>query len=222
MVALVIPAAQPMAHPSAAGMVLAGQARVIDGDTLDVGGERVRLHGIDAPEMRQTCAAPAGDWPCGEWARDALVQMIGGAALSCTGVERDRYGRLVAACSAGGQDLGAAMVEAGAAVAYRRYSHAYTGQEDRARRAGRGLWEQGEAGLVPPAQWRQDQAVAQASAQTAPGDCTIKGNISANGRIYHLPGQRDYDRTQIDTTRGERWFCTEEQARTAGWRRARR
>lgn len=215
MLALVVPAAQPMAHPSAAGGVLAGQARVIDGDTLDIGGERVRLHGIDAPEMRQICAAPNGDWPCGEWAREELVRLIGGAALSCTGVERDRYDRLVAACHAGGQDLGAALVERGAAVAYRRYSHAYTGQEDRARR---GLWAQGEAALVQPAQWRQTQA----PAQTAPEDCAIKGNVSSNGRIYHLPGQRDYARTRIDTSRGERWFCTEEEARAAGWRRARR
>lgn len=216
--ALMIPATQPMAHPSVAGVVVAGQARVIDGDTLDIGGERVRLHGIDAPEMRQACAAPDGDWPCGAWARDELSRLIGGGVLSCTGVERDRYDRLVAACHAGGQDLGAALVERGAAVAYRRYSHAYVRQEDQARQARRGLWAQGETALVRPEQWRQTQM----PVQTVPEDCAIKGNISSNGRIYHLPGQRDYERTRIDTTRGERWFCTEEQARAAGWRRARR
>ncbi len=218
MLALVTSVGQPMAHPSAAGMVLAGQARVIDGDTLDISGERVRLHGIDAPEMRQTCAAPDGDWSCGEWARDELLRLIGGAALRCTGIERDRYGRLVATCHADGRDLGAALVEGGAAIAYRRYSYAYTAQEDRARRARRGMWAEGETDLVRPAQWRQTQTPAQA----APGECAIKGNISSNGRIYHLPGQRDYALTRIDTSRGERWFCTEEEASAAGWRRAQR
>ncbi|WP_444429667.1 sunset domain-containing protein [Rhodobacter capsulatus] len=54
--------------------------------------------------------------------------------------------------------------------------------------------------------------------QTPPGACRIKGNISKKGQIFHLPGSRDYDRTRIDETRGERWFCTEAEARAAGWR----
>src|SRR5262249_18346337 len=62
----------------------------------------------------------------------------------------------------------------------------------------------------------------QAFATAAGVGCNIKGNISAAGeRIYHIPGQRYYSATHINTRRGERWFCTEEEARTAGWRRAR-
>jgi hypothetical protein len=49
-------------------------------------------------------------------------------------------------------------------------------------------------------------------------NCRIKGNISQSGRIYHIPGSAWYDRTEIDESKGERWFCTEEEARTAGWR----
>jgi hypothetical protein len=55
---------------------------------------------------------------------------------------------------------------------------------------------------------------------SAPEACAIKGNISANGRIYHRPGQRDYARTRINPAQGERWFCTEDEARAAGWRPA--
>lgn len=53
-------------------------------------------------------------------------------------------------------------------------------------------------------------------------DCTIKGNISPDGMIYHMPGQRDYSRTRISEKNGERWFCTEDEAVAAGWRRATR
>lgn len=221
--------AAPPVAASAVGLVLTGQARVIDGDTIDVAGERIRLHGIDAPEMRQTCDAPDGEWACGEWARDEMVRLIDGRALHCTGVERDRYGRLVAACMAGSADLGAALVEAGVAVAYERYSLAYVPHEHRARAARRGLWAQGGAGVARPSQWRRGQAEQGAAPVGGPsglrfaaGECDIKGNISAHGHIYHLPGQRDYDRTVIDTARGERWFCTENEARAAGWRRAQR
>jgi len=60
--------------------------------------------------------------------------------------------------------------------------------------------------------------VVEGSAAAPAGDCRIKGNISDRGRIYHLPGSESYDRTKIDTARGERWFCTEAEARAAGWR----
>jgi hypothetical protein len=72
---------------------------------------------------------------------------------------------------------------------------------------------------------RRGGASSAASAPVAPrpssaplGDCRIKGNISQNGRIYHVPGSASYDQTQIDTSKGERWFCTEAEARAAGWR----
>jgi hypothetical protein len=61
-----------------------------------------------------------------------------------------------------------------------------------------------------------------APAAPAPGGCAIKGNISGSGRIYHLPGQENYDATGINEARGERWFCSEAEAQAAGWRRARR
>lgn len=211
------------------GSVQAVQAvRVIDGDTLVLDGERIRLHGIDAPELRQTCDTARGEpWACGRWARDRLSALIGAGSVQCETVDTDRYGRSVARCwaSAGAQtgelgtSLNAQMVALGAATAYRRYSHDYIATEDAARREARGVWGQGGRGFLDPAQYRRAR---QGPEQTAPNSaCLIKGNISRSGRIFHRPGQRDYARTRIDTRRGERWFCSAAEARAAGWRAAR-
>jgi len=194
---------------------LVGPARVVDGDTLVVAGTRVRLHGMDAPERGQGCTDAAGQaWECGHWASAMLQDLVQGHSLECTVHYPDRYGRQVATCHVAGTDIGAEMVRRGAAVAYRRYSMAYVAQEEAARASRRGLWQGAVQG---PEQYRAQARTVQSS----PGDCAIKGNISANGRIYHLPGQRYYDVTTIDTSRGQRWFCSEEEAQAAGWRRAR-
>ena len=199
-----------------------GPARVIDGDTLSVAGETVRLFSIDAPERAQTCAGPDGDWPCGRWASRALQGLVA-QGVACDDRGRDRYGRLLSVCRglADGADLNATMVANGAAVAFRRYAGDYIDVENRAQRARLGLWVLGAESVERPEQFRAAQWMADQT-PALDGDCLIKGNISASGHIYHLPGQRDYDRTGIDTARGERWFCTEEQARAAGWRPARR
>ena len=203
---------------------LRGAARVVDGDTLEVSGETVRLYGIDAPERAQTCAGPDGDWPCGRWARRRLQALVAGG-VSCDDRGSDRYGRVLSVCHglADGVDINADMVVAGAAVAFRRYALDYVGAEAVAQHAGAGLWVLGMSSVERPDQFRaaQRQGDAQWQAQPVSG-CTIKGNISANGRIYHLPGQRDYERTRIDTTLGERWFCSEPEAMAAGWRAAQR
>lgn len=138
-----------------AALALAVVVRIHDGDTVTLDdGTRVRLWGIDAPELAQTCQDADGrSWACGKRARDALVAYIGGRPIDCQYRDRDRYGRLVAACSAGGQDLGTAMVRDGWAVAFTRYTDRYAGDEAEARRAGRGLW----AGrFQAPEEWRQE------------------------------------------------------------------
>ena len=200
---------------------LSGRARVIDGDTLDLGGARIRLHGIDAPESAQRCRAQGRFWACGREATRALARLIRGKRVTCGERDRDRYGRIVAVCTAAGQDLNAWMAAGGWALAYRQYSRAYVAPERRARAARRGVWR-GE--FVPPWDWRRGKRLAgtQATALKANGRCNIKGNIGRSGtRIYHVPGGRYYDVTRIDTSRGERWFCTQGEARAAGWRRSR-
>lgn len=200
-----------LATPAPA-LTLTGAARVVDGDTLDVAGDRVRLFGIDAPEMDQTCMRTTQDWACGVWARNTLNARIAGQTVTCDGAERDRYGRLIAVCHAGRTDLGRALVHDGAARAYRRYSDRYVVDESVARTARVGLW----AGpSVAPEEFRLG---GRQEGAAATGGCAIKGNISAGGRIFHLPGSAAHAATRIDPQAGERWFCSEAEARAAGWR----
>ena len=138
-------AQQPTAAPS-------GLARIIDGDTLELAGERVRLLGLDAPERGQSCRRDGLEWPCGEAARAALTQFVARRALVCEGAERDRYGRLLAQCRAGTEDVGAWLVRGGWAVTFGRGGRAYRAHEAQARLAGVGIWA-GE--FEPPADWRR-------------------------------------------------------------------
>ena len=127
---------------------LHGVARIADGDSLSLGAVRVRLEGIDAPEFDQTCVRVVSEYPCGRLAREALSQLVGGGRVSCEGHGEDRYGRLLARCTAGGVDINEAMVEQGWAVSYGDYRSA----EQAARQAGRGLW----AGTFDrPQEWRR-------------------------------------------------------------------
>lgn len=129
-----------MALPAAASTVT-GVPRIVDGDTLVVQNTRVRLLGIDAPEAKQRCETATGAaWACG-MAATATLRALVGQGVRCTGSEEDRYGRLIAVCRAGGRDVNAEMVARGAAFAYRKYSRDYVAQEQRARRAGLGIWQ---------------------------------------------------------------------------------
>ena len=140
-----------------------GPACVTDGDTLVVngkrqrtrcvGGTRVRLFGIDAPELKQRCKHPSGrDFLCGRAAASFLLEHVRGRAVECRGNSEDRYGRLIAVCFVGGKDLNAMMVGEGWALAYRDYSEKYVPQENVARKASKGIWAMQ---FVPPWEWRR-------------------------------------------------------------------
>jgi endonuclease YncB( thermonuclease family) len=191
-----------------------GRAEVIDGDTIRIAGETVRLEGIDAPETRQECEDAAGrSYACGELATRSLGRLIARESVTCYLTGRDSYDRALGICESGGLEINAEMVRMGWALAFRRYSARYVQQEKEAEQARAGLW----AGTFdPPWNWR-----AAVVAETPAGDCVIKGNISRSGeRIYHMPFQQHYDRTKIDERAGEQWFCSEAEAQAAGWRRA--
>ena len=212
--------------PETSGGVVSGHARVVDGDTLEVGSTRVRirLHGIDAPESEQRCRTGGQSWDCGREAARALDRHIGLDPVACEERDVDRYGRVVAVCRLDGhQDVNAWMVAEGWALAYRRYAMDYVDEEAGARAAKRGVWR-GE--LVAPWDWRRGVRLPDNRLPPPPneGQCAIKGNISTSSgeRIYHVPGGEYYDATVISAAKGERWFCTEAEARAAGWRRSRR
>ncbi len=104
---------------------ITGRASVSDGDTLEIGGRRIRLQGIDAPESGQFCENTAGKpWRCGQAAALELERVIGARTVTCVQDPRDpedRYGRALAMCGAGGEDLQLALLRTGLALAYRRY-----------------------------------------------------------------------------------------------------
>jgi endonuclease YncB( thermonuclease family) len=131
---------------------LTGPARIIDGDTIVVAEEIVRLHGIDAPELDQTFWWRGRYLSCGTMALAALEALTAGVSLRCEVVERDRHGRLVAKCfSPNGIDIGRRLVSAGWALAYRQYSMDYVDAENEAREARRGMWR---GRFVKPWEWR--------------------------------------------------------------------
>jgi endonuclease YncB( thermonuclease family) len=135
---------------------LTGPARVIDGDTIVVNGERVRLHGIDAPELDQVFWYRGQRLASGAMAMAALEALTAGVLVRCEAITRDRHDRLVAKCfSANGVDIGRRMVSAGWALAYRRYSMEYVDAEAEARAARRGMWR---GRFAKPWAWRDIKA----------------------------------------------------------------
>lgn len=127
--------------------------RVVDGDGLKIGKQSIRLWGIDAPELDQTCEQDGRTVPCGEDARFLLGALVMGGDLVCETKGNDRYRRIIAQCSAGGHDLASEMVRQGYALDWPRYSGGfYAEQQTEAQENGRGLWA-GE--FIKPWEWRR-------------------------------------------------------------------
>eukprot|EP00195_Chlamydomonas_chlamydogama_P016052 CAMPEP_0202890424 /NCGR_PEP_ID=MMETSP1392-20130828/828_1 /ASSEMBLY_ACC=CAM_ASM_000868 /TAXON_ID=225041 /ORGANISM="Chlamydomonas chlamydogama, Strain SAG 11-48b" /LENGTH=251 /DNA_ID=CAMNT_0049573985 /DNA_START=238 /DNA_END=993 /DNA_ORIENTATION=- len=239
-----IPSAAPPAFAAAPpGGIIQGPARVVDGDTLVINEQRIRLYGIDAPEKAQTCTDPVGRaYSCGMKSKEALTAKVGSQVVTCTVKNQDQYGRNVSTCAVGGplggEELNSWLVSNGYAVAYRQFGKEYIPLEDKAKAERRGVWA---GDFTPPNEWRKQQKGADGGAAAAApafasvasllpppgapscpgGALPIKGNIGSKGdKIYHVPGGRLYEQVKIDVADGERWFCTEQEAQAAGWRAA--
>ena len=220
-----------LASPLAAQASVFGLGRAKDGDSLMVGDKEVRLFGVDAPEFDQSCTKEATAWSCGAAAADKLSQLVTGKRVTCSAVGTDQYDRVLGRCMVGTTDINRAMVASGYAVAFRRYSSDYVSAEESAKVNKRGLW----AGTFQmPSDFRHAvDSPAPARSKSAPkrkapraassdwqarasGNCNIKGNRNRKGQwIYHVPGMPYYDQT-----RAEELFCSEAEARAAGYRRA--
>ncbi|MBV0892886.1 thermonuclease family protein [Paracoccus sp. Z118] len=151
--ALVLASYTPTAAFRAEQNIIQGVASVIDGDTLEVHGSRIRLHGIDAAESGQVCTERDGTkWRCGQAAALALAEKISRTPIRCEQTDTDRYERIVARCFSKREDLNKWMVSEGVAIAYRQYSSEYIGDEVRAREAGKGMWR---TKFDMPRDWRK-------------------------------------------------------------------
>lgn len=136
----------------AAPLTITGPARVIDGDTIETQGQRIRLIGYDAPEKAQRCKADGEWYPCGRMATEALAAKIGGRNVTCAAGARDRYGRPLAVCKIGGIDLNAWMASQGWGAIDPRFDSEYGYEVAAAREARVGIWR---GAFVPPWEWRR-------------------------------------------------------------------
>lgn len=130
--------------------VPAAAQTVTDGDTIKQGGHVYRIHGIDAPELKQDCDG----WPAGRLAATAMQELVAGRTVTCQTLDRDRYGREVAKCFAGGVDLGGQMVRRGWAWAFVKFSRDYAGLEAEAKRDNLGVHAHG---CRPAWEWRAER-----------------------------------------------------------------
>lgn len=149
---ILTPIPLPPIH-TAQAVEIAGQASVVDGDTIEIAGRRIRIHGIDAPESRQTCTVNGKAWRCGQQSALELSNWIARSTVSCVQVSTDRYKRVVARCSVRGEDMGWWSVSNGWALDWPQYSRGeYSAAQSEARIGRKGVWA-GEFQL--PWEWRR-------------------------------------------------------------------
>lgn len=215
-------AASPSA--TATGLTPARVTRVVDGDTIEVeiGGAEydVRYIGIDTPETVHP-SKPVGCFGPEASARNKALVEGKPVGLEKDVSETDRYGRLLRYVWVGEEMVNAALVRDGYAQSSTyppdvKHQEMFVDLQRQAREAGRGLWG---AVCTSPAAPVGGVGGCEFSIDGKPA---IKGNISQSSdeKIYHVPGQRHYEDTVIDESGGERWFCTEQEAVEAGWRKA--
>ena len=217
-------------EPKAAAVPLVVVAGVVDGDTIKVslGGttERVRVIGIDTPELAQRqCFAQQAASKMQSLVQSKKVRLV----ADPTQADRDRYGRLLRHVNlADGRSVAQLLIAGGFGREY-TYDRPYAGRtaylaaQRSARSKHLGVWSSGCAPAAVPLVPAVPKPSPKPTPKPSPSACLIKGNIASDGeRIYHVPGQQFYDVTKISTAKGERWFCTEREAVAAGWRRSKR
>jgi len=199
------------------------EQRIIDADTIKISGKKVRLNGVDAPELAQKCKDLEGQtYNCGVKATQKLQELLNTMpkkSIECAFTGKDVYGRLLGECSIGKININSWLVLNGWAFAYHKYSMKYINDEVFAMNNSTGLWN---GTFIKPWRWRTGDRL-DTEIETPKSDCFIKGNISSSGeKIYHTQTDRNYDDTKISLNAGEKWFCSEEEAIQNGWRKSKR
>jgi endonuclease YncB( thermonuclease family) len=196
-----------------------GRAQALTGDTLRIGGTTIRLAGIEAPEVEQRCGQGGRQWKCGAAAQQALSRAIGGQRIRCTPDGSDSSGLTLGFCTTGETDINGELVRNGHVFAEHSFFARYAGHEREAKSAKVGLWI-GGGEAERPSEYRA-KAWEEAK-RRAPDGCPIKGMVRDGDRVYVLPGTPDYERGRVQTSRGGRWFCSEQEAQSAGFKAASR
>jgi endonuclease YncB( thermonuclease family) len=221
--------------PASYQLVLAAQGenalggagvQVIDGDTLQIDGHTVQLYGIDAPELGQYCERGGELWACGLEAALFLQKTVTfeGPPIECSpwgeeAAERTGSDLVIGVCQVGPKVVGLTMVQNGYAMALPDSFPDYKEAEKQARQAKLGLWQ---TEFVPPWEWREGKGSSPKSSDWV-RRCNVKGALGPAGEaIYYVPTDQDYEQVAIDPARGEQMFCSDEEARAAGWTRPNR
>jgi endonuclease YncB( thermonuclease family) len=193
-----------------------GRALVVSAEVIRIGKQQVRLAGIEAPEREQRCPMTGRrTWTCGRAAVSALAKLVRRATLKCEVSGTDPEGRPLGICRDGATEINAQLVRDGHVFAAGGMLARYGSQQSEAQRQKIGLWK-GEA--ERPSTFRAKRW--EDAKRKAPDGCPIKGQVASGGKVYVLPWSTRYDSVRIQTGRGDRWFCSESEARDAGWRAA--
>jgi len=190
-----------------------GRGVALTGDTLRVGRTTVRLSGIEAPVAGQTCSsADSTSWRCDTAAREALARDLAKGRVRCKLGSSDDDGRRFGTCHTGEKDIAAELVSGGHVFATSGLFTSYGSLESAARANKAGVWS-GEA--ARPEDYRAQKW--EEAKRDAPDGCPIKGNVKGGRRIYVLPWTQGYERVHM-SGKSDRWFCSESEAREAGWK----
>jgi endonuclease YncB( thermonuclease family) len=194
---------------------LTAAAFVVDGDTLQIGGHVFNLQGIDAPELGQLCYQDSRWNHCGITAAFELKKLLDfDKPLRCEAAPGDPRALV---CHAGSVNVAVVLLKAGYAVAASDANVAYQEAEKSAREGNLGLWHMS---FASPWDWRHGRRLPGADAAAGAKPCPVRGVVEAEGRkIYYVPTDSDYKRITVDIEKGGRYFCSDAEARAAGWHR---
>lgn len=204
---------------------LDGIGRAADGDTIMVGRKLIQLDGINAPELKQKCFNRKNKrYQCGQNALKLMQKMVDNQQVSCRIRTENSFGLIIGDCFANGRNVAEQMVRRGMAVARGLKGRDYLPLEQKARQGQKGMW-QGQ--FANSKVWRHGYTIQDGyngvvnfgGTFGGAGKCVIKGNKQPGGNVYYMPWDDWYHRAQVRTNRGDRWFCSEKEAKKAGFKR---